>query len=114
VTIESFTDERVLTEDVQELMKKIEIRVDSSLPKNPDLRHHPVAIRLRDGKEGAGAQLLACGHWRYPLERADWLGKFRDNAARIFAAANVEKIIALIDDLENLDDVCTLTEALRP
>jgi hypothetical protein len=38
VTIESFTDERVLTEDVQELMKKIEIRVDSSLPKNPDLR----------------------------------------------------------------------------
>jgi 2-methylcitrate dehydratase PrpD len=59
VTIESLTDERVLTEDVQELMKKIEIRVDSSLPKDPDLRHHPVAIRLRDGKEVAGAQLLA-------------------------------------------------------
>jgi 2-methylcitrate dehydratase PrpD len=113
VTIESFADERVLTEDVQELMKKIRIRVDSSLPKNPDLRYHPVAIRLRDGKEVAGAQPLARGHWRYPLERSEWLKKFRDNAARVLTAAEVEKIIALVDDLENLDNVCALTAALR-
>jgi 2-methylcitrate dehydratase PrpD len=113
VTIESFADERVVTKDVQELMTRISIRVDSSLPKNPDLRYHPVTIHLRDGKVVTGAQPLARGHWRYPLQRSEWLGKFHDNASRVLSEQNVKKIIALIDDLENLDDVCVLTAALR-
>ena len=113
VIIESFDEERVLAEDVQALMKKISMRVDPSLPKNPDFRRHPVTIRLRDGKEVTGAQPLARGHWRYPLQRSEWLGKFHDNAARVLTEQNVDKIIALIDDLENLDDVCVLTTALR-
>jgi 2-methylcitrate dehydratase PrpD len=113
VIIESFDDERVLAEDVQDLMKKISMRVDPSLPKNPDFRRHPVTIRLRDGKEVTGAKPLARGHWRYPLQRSEWLGKFHDNATRVLSEQNVKKIIALIDDLENLDDVCVLTAALR-
>jgi len=113
VTIESFADERILAKDVQELMTRISIRVDSSLPKNPDLRYHPVTIQLRDGKVVTGAQPLARGHWRYPLERSEWLGKFRDNATRVLTASSVENIIELVDDLENLDDVCVLTTVLR-
>ena len=113
VVIESFDDRRVLAEDVQDLIKKISIQIDPSLPKNPDLRRHPVTIRLRDGREITGVQPLARGHWRYPLQRSEWVGKFRDNALRVLTEQNVEKIIELIDHLDDLDDVCVLTAALR-
>jgi 2-methylcitrate dehydratase PrpD len=113
VIIESFDDRRVLAEDVQDLLKKISIRIDPSLPKNPDLRRHPVTIRLRDGREITGVQPLARGHWRYPSQRSEWIGKFCDNAARVLTEQNTEKIIALLDDLENLEDVGVLTAALR-
>ena len=113
VTIESFSDERIVTKEVQELMTKISIRVDSSLPKNPDLRHHPVTIQLRDGKVVTGAQPLARGHWRYPLERSEWLEKFRDNATRVLTESHAKNIMEVVDNLENLDDVSVLTTLLR-
>ena len=112
-TIESFHDERALAQDIQEFMKKISVRVDPSLPSNPDFRYYLVTIRLRDGREVTASQPLPRSHWRYPLARTEWVGKFRKNAARVLKEQNVERIVELVDNLEDLSDVCALTEALK-
>ena len=75
-TIESFQDERALAPDIKEFMKKVTVRVDPSLPANRDFMYHRVKIRLRDGREVAAAERLPRGHWRYPLQCAEYEGKF--------------------------------------
>jgi 2-methylcitrate dehydratase PrpD len=112
LTIESFHDERALAHDVQDLLKKISVRVDPSIPGNPDIVYYTVAIKLRDGKEVTAAQPLPRSHWRYPLSREDLVGKFRDNAARVLKQPNIEKIIDTVDRLEDLSDVNALTELM--
>ena len=41
------------------------------------------------------------------------MGKFRDNAARVLKKPNIEKIIHMVDKLEELADANALTELLR-
>src|SRR5262245_4543511 len=114
LTIESFHDERALARDVQDLLKKMSVRVDPSIPRNPDIVYYTVAIKLQDGKEVSAAQPLPKSHWRYPLPRAEWEGKFRANGARVLKEQSVERIVKLVDTLEGIPDVRELTEALVP
>ena len=111
-TIASFQDERALAHDIQEFMKNVTVRVDPSLPSNRDSMYHRVTIRLRDGREVTGAEPLPRGHWRYPLQRSEYEGKFRENAGIVLQTQNVEKIIEMVDHLEDLPDVRVLTDAL--
>jgi hypothetical protein len=67
---------------------------------------------LHDGREVTAAQPLPRSHWRYPLPRSEWVGKFRDNALRVLKEKDVERIIELVDNLEDLSEVRVLTEAL--
>jgi 2-methylcitrate dehydratase PrpD len=113
LTIESFHDERAQARDVQDLLKKMSVRVDPSIPRNPDIVYYTVAIKLKDGKEVSGAQPLPRSHWRYPLSRDEWVGKFRNNAARVLNEPNIEKVIAVVDKLEDVADVNALTELIR-
>jgi aconitate decarboxylase len=113
LTIESFHDGRALAADVQQLLKKMSVRVDPSIPPNPDIVYETVVIKLRDGKEVSAAEPLPRSHWRYPLSRDEWVGKFRDNAARVLKDANIEKIVEVVDKLEDLSDVNTLTDLIR-
>jgi 2-methylcitrate dehydratase PrpD len=113
LTIESFHDKRALAQDVQDLLKKMSVRVDTSIPTNADITYYAVALTLRDGKRVSGAQPLPRSHWRYPLQREEWVGKFRDNAARVLKEPNVSRIIDTMDHLEELSDVSALTELLR-
>jgi 2-methylcitrate dehydratase PrpD len=113
LTIESFHDQRALAADVQDLLKKMSVRVDTSIPTNPDITYYAVALTLRDGKRLSGAQPLPRSHWRYPLPRDEWVGKFRDNAARVLKEPGISKIIDTVDHLEELSDVNALTDLLR-
>ena len=94
-TIASFQDERAFAHDITEFMKKVTVRVDPSLPANRDFMYHRVTIRLHDGREVTAAEPLPRGHWRYPLQRAEYEGKFRGNASRVLEKQNVEKVIEL-------------------
>jgi 2-methylcitrate dehydratase PrpD len=114
LTIESFHDERAQAADVQDLIKKMSLRVDTSIPTNPDITYYAVALTLRDGKRLTGAQPLPRSHWRYPLPREEWLGKFRDNAARVLKEPVIGRLVETVDHLEELRDVNALTELLRP
>ena len=113
LTIESFHDERALASDVQALLKKMTVRVDANIPRNPDIVYIKVVIKLSDGKEVSAAQPLPRSHWRYPLAREEWVGKFRDNAARVLKEPNISRIIETVDKLEELSDANALTELLK-
>jgi hypothetical protein len=89
------------------------LRVDPSIPANPDIVYETVVIKLRDGKEVSAAEPLPRSHWRYPLSRDEWVGKFRDNAARVLKEPGIEKIIATVDKLEDLSDVNILADLMR-
>lgn len=112
--IESYSDERALAPDMQELLKKIKVRVDASIPSAQDLVYNPVTIRLKDGRQFTAKQDLPKSHWLYPLPREEWIGKFRSNALRVLPEKNVERIIQLVDNLEQLPDVRELTSELTP
>jgi 2-methylcitrate dehydratase len=113
-TIESFSDARALASDMQEMLKKIKARVDASIPAAQDLVYNPVTIRLTDGRKFTAKQDLPKSHWRYPLKREEWIGKFRSNASRVLPEKKVDRIIQLIDNLEQLSDVRELTSELTP
>lgn len=112
LTIESFSDERALAPDVQGFLKKVNIRLDRTIPANPDIAYWPVTVRLRNGKEATEAQPLPRSHWRYPLSRSDWVGKFMDNATRVLSRDEAERVMGLVEGLDELSDVRGLTEAL--
>ncbi|HWP57939.1 MAG TPA: MmgE/PrpD family protein [Candidatus Acidoferrales bacterium] len=114
LAIESFHDERALARDVQELLRKMTVRVDPSIPLNPDIVYYVVAIKLADGREVRAAQPLPQSHWRYPLPRSEWERKFRDNAARVLQASAIQQIIDTVDRLEELANVKALADALAP
>jgi 2-methylcitrate dehydratase PrpD len=114
LTIESFHDSRAAASDVQALLKKMTLRVDPNIPRNPDIVYIKIIIKLNDGKEVSAAQPLPRSHWRYPLERADWEGKFRANAARVLKEPKIGQIVEAVDKLEELSDVNALTDLLRP
>jgi 2-methylcitrate dehydratase PrpD len=113
LTIESFHDSRALASDVQALLKKMSVRVDPNIPRNPDIVYIKIVLKLSDGKEVSAAQPLPRSHWRYPLARDEWVGKFRDNAARVLKEPTISRIIETVDKLEDLSDVSALTELLK-
>ena len=46
------------------------------------------------------------------MQRSEWVGKFRDNAKRVLKDQHVERVVELVDNLEDLSDVRDLTETL--
>ena len=57
-------------------------------------------------------QDLPKSHWRYPLSREEWLGKYRANAARVLASQRVEQLQEYVEQLEAVADVRELGRLL--
>ncbi len=112
LTIESFSDQRALAPEVAALMQKVRLRVAPSLPANPDLSYWPVTFWLADGRVVTASQPLPRSHWRYPLARGEWVGKYTANARRVLDEARAGQVLGLVDGLEELPDVRALTSLL--
>jgi len=97
-----------------ELAGRIAIEADG----NPDPNAFTpiaVSIRLRSGAEHTKSLSVVYGNPAKPMTRDAHLAKFRGNVA--FAdgplpAANAEALIALVDDLETLDDARRLVDLI--
>jgi 2-methylcitrate dehydratase PrpD len=113
LVIESFTDDHARSASVQQMLARTRTRVDSSITHNPDLTCNPVTLRLTDGRELTAMQPLPRSHWRYPLARDEWLGKFRRNAAYVLDEPRAEQVRERIEKLEQVANVRQLTELLR-
>jgi len=90
---------------------------DAELPIGGEsaLSRPTIEIRLRDGRTLSRKADGVPGDPRHPIAQAQLEAKFRDCvsfAARPVARQNIDRAIALINDLENLDDTAEIVRVL--
>ncbi|HEY7173856.1 MAG TPA: MmgE/PrpD family protein, partial [Micromonosporaceae bacterium] len=107
LTADLFDESVVFSEDVRSLLSRTATYLEPGLPANPDIAHNPVTIQCVDGRSFSLSVSLPKSHWRYPLPREAWIGKFRRNA---LTAVDEERADALIDAFDRLADVSDVSE----
>ncbi len=116
VRIEDFTDRGLADARMHELGRRIAVVIDD----NPDpnaLAPQTVVIRLKDGREHRIDVPHTLGSPERPLTRAQHLDKFRrclQSGVAELPADAAERVIALVDDLDNLDNTNALITPLCP
>jgi 2-methylcitrate dehydratase PrpD len=113
LTIGSFAEDVVYAPATVAMLRKIEVYVDPGLPANQDITHNPVTIACADGRELSRTEPLPRSHWRRPVPRADWVGKFEANAVPALGPERAERVVAAFDDLGAVADVADLAALLR-
>lgn len=108
VDIDSFSDERRFSPRVEEVLKKVRLKADPDIPRNPPDTWAVARAGLRDGR----VLSEKCRHYRgsiaNPMDREERLGKVRDCARRSLAPADVERVIGMGETLESLPDLRAL------
>jgi 2-methylcitrate dehydratase PrpD len=110
--IHSFDDGVFASDPVQRTLAKVTTRVDPAIPDNLSITYNPVTIRCHDGRSLTESVVLTRSHWRYPLERAAWVGKFEENAAFVLDRERVAAVLEAFDRLEEVNDVRELGSLL--
>jgi aconitate decarboxylase len=101
ITMETFTDEQVRRPGVAELLAKTRVRMDPTIPANFDEMRTIVSVQMRDGQQYSVRCDRPRGIWGNPLTRDERLTKVRQCAARVLSTADIERLIAMVEDLEH-------------
>jgi 2-methylcitrate dehydratase PrpD len=104
VGIRTFTDARLARADMQDLLAKFEVRLDSAIPG----RFEDMHVLLRVELDGGGVLETRCdgprGKWGTPpISEAEHLVKVRDCLATRLEPAAVEGVIGLARQIDTLD-----------
>ena len=116
IGVEDFKPEATRDPATLALGRRFEMAIDD----NPDpnaLTPIWLALELKDGSRHETAIEVVYGNPAKPMTRDAHLGKFRRNwaaAAKPLSAGNADRLIALVDDLESVDDVSTLVDLMVP
>lgn len=119
VQLRDYTDAALRDPAVLAMADRVSWRADpdAAVPVGGEsaLSRPTVEIRLHDGRVLTRQADGVPGDPRHPVSQAQLEEKFRDClsfAAKPVAAKNINRAIALIDDLENLDDAAEIMRAL--
>jgi 2-methylcitrate dehydratase PrpD len=112
VGLPSFTDAAVRRPAVRELMSRVAASEGAEAGEFPIGGYAEVQIVLRDGSEYSTRVDVPRGDPSRPLSWDELAAKFRDCAATVLPAAQVDAAIRQIEGLDGLEDVRRLTEAL--
>jgi 2-methylcitrate dehydratase PrpD len=107
VFIDDFTIEAINRTDVRKLIKKVNTRIEPEVVTS-DIGGSAVTIRTKDGKEYSEKVLYVKGHPKNPMTYEEVAEKFRmciPFSAKPIQKENVERIIDLIRDLENVNNM---------
>jgi 2-methylcitrate dehydratase len=114
VTSRQFAEERWRASDVLALAAKIAVKVsDSLVAKLPNGRGAGMQVTFDDGQSVQDLVEIPEGDAERPLSRPALEHKFAQFANPVLGEARARNIVSLIDDLEHMPDVRTLTAALR-
>ena len=114
---EHFTDEFIADPRVQELIGKVR-QVEIFQPRKEGIPPVRVEIRMKDGKRYSMELQYPMGFPERPLSKEMIVKKFRDNVAysartsKVLATEKGEAIVALVEHLEDLDNVNRIVEAV--
>jgi 2-methylcitrate dehydratase PrpD len=113
--LSEFTDERVLRPDVQAFLQKVDFTVD---PEAEAAGYHKMTtiidIELADGSKLSGRADFGKGSPADPMSYAEVAAKFRECAGYArFAAADADRIVAMVAGFETLPRIADLMALLR-
>jgi 2-methylcitrate dehydratase PrpD len=114
VSLHAFTDAAVRDQNVLKLAERVQMNLDNNLTKtDPGARPCRVTARLKNGQVLCREAQHAKGGPEFPMTEDELKGKFTECAREALSADAADRALALIDGLEKVDNVRTLTEILR-
>lgn len=114
VTVAQFEKDRWRTQDVMALVEKTSVNPGASLmAKLPKGRGASIEIAFADGQTLRETVEVPEGDADRPLSRSSLERKFMNFAVPVVGKAGAERVVSLVDGLEELRDVRELTRALR-
>jgi 2-methylcitrate dehydratase len=114
VTVAQFEKDRWRAQDVMKLVEKTSVNPGEALmAKLPKGRGASIEISFADGQSLRETVEIPEGDAQRPLSRSSLERKFTNFAVRVVGAAGSERILSLVDSLDELKDVRQLTHALR-
>ncbi len=113
VTVDSFTNERRASADVEALLTRVTLRVDDAIPADFDRMHTVVNVWRRDGTQLSKRVDRLSGWIGYPLAREQRLTKFFSCAKRVIDPTAAQRVLELVERLETLPDVIPIMDIVR-
>ncbi len=114
--VDQFTEEKIRDPRILELAHKVEVVADPEIESLPRALRYTVRIEveLTDGTTYDLEETYPKGHPANPLTRDELLWKFRSLGGKVIAdEARLGAIIEAVEGLDDLDDICVLTDLLR-
>jgi len=112
VGLDSFQDETVQRYDLRAVMANVHVAEGGEPMQFPIGGVAEVTIRTRDGSQPSTLVHTPRGDPRNPLSWDQLADKFRDCAGLVVPAEKVQRALGVVEQLEELSDICELTRAL--
>ncbi|XP_028816830.1 immunoresponsive gene 1, like [Denticeps clupeoides] len=113
VTVQSFSDAALSRPDLHALLSRVRVEHPADNRANFDCMYAEVEVTLMTGDVLKGRCDTFYGHWRNPLSDDSLRKKFRNNASTVLSPAKVEGLIAVVEDLERLEDCKPLLNQIQ-
>jgi 2-methylcitrate dehydratase len=114
ITVAQFEKDRWRAQDVMALVEKISVKPGEALmAKLPKGRGAFIKIVFADGLSLRETVEIPEGDAERPLSRASLERKFMNFAVPVVGKSGAERVVSLVDGLEELNDVRELTRVLR-
>ena len=101
IGIETFTDEAVRRPEVMDLLGKTTVDMRPEIPANFEDMWITVSVDTEDGPTFRSRCDRPKGIWGNPLSHEERLAKVRSCGARVLTEPDTERIIEIVEDLEN-------------
>lgn len=113
-SLSEFNDEMVSDRMVGKLMRRVVLEADSTMDKvlSNGAFGAQVSIQTKDGRTFQERVDIPRGYRGNPLSKRELVHKFRDLAKPFLRRKDVDRIVHIVDDLENLPDIRSLTKSL--
>ena len=100
--VDQYADEKLRDPKILDLAKRIEVVVDPELDAGGphEMRAVRVTVTMKSGEEYQHEQTYRSGHWKNPLNDEILSAKFKDLAGRVLQDDAVDRIDAIVRDLE--------------
>ena len=109
VGIETFTDKRRFSPDMEKALTKVQVVADDTTR-----AVITATARLKDGTIVSAECSAFRGSASNPMNRDERLEKILDCSRRNLSERDTERLLALLENLEHVSDICDVMEILRP
>ncbi|XP_012578650.1 PREDICTED: cis-aconitate decarboxylase [Condylura cristata] len=113
ITVPSFHECQINRPQVKELLNKVELQHPQDNLPSFDTLYCEISVTLNDGVTFTERSDTFYGHWRKPLSQKDLKEKFRANTSGLLSPDTVERLIEMVENLEDLEDCSVLNRFLK-